>query len=117
MRGAGYPLGSVVVAPKKPWEGEDRRASVPEKWHLKKEFQVGQLVTILTVAVSVLYYITGLEKRITLLEAADVTISSRMIERDAAYNRDRSEFRGEVLSKFQLIDSKLDALLSRRDSR
>jgi len=95
------------------WDGRDRRERQPERWHLKKEFQVGQLLTILVVTSTMGYYITGLEKRIALLEANDIAIASRMSERDESYRRDRTEFRGEVLTKFQSIDSKLDALLSR----
>lgn len=98
------------------WDGRDRREPQPEGWHLKKEFQVGQLLTILVVTSTMGYYITGLEKRIALLEANDIAIASRMSERDESYRRDRTEFRGEVLIKFQLIDSKLDALLSRRQN-
>ena len=96
------------------WDGMDRREPKPERWHLKKEFQISQIITILTVAVSTFFYISNLEKRISLLEANDISISSRMSERDQSYIRERSEFRGEVLTKFQAIDTKLDALLSRR---
>lgn len=98
------------------WDGIDRREPKPEGWHLKKEFQVGQILTILVVTSTMGYYITGLEKRVALLEANDIAISSRMSERDESYRRDRTEFRGEVLTKFQSIDGKLDALLSRRPS-
>lgn len=41
----------------------------PERWHLKKEIQLGHLLTTFTVAVSCVIYVNKVEQRVAVVEA------------------------------------------------
>jgi hypothetical protein len=41
----------------------------PDRWHLKKEIQLGHLLTTLTVAVSCIIYVNKIEQRVAVVEA------------------------------------------------
>ena len=41
----------------------------PERWHLKKEIQLGHLLTTFTVAVSCIIYVNKIEQRVAVVEA------------------------------------------------
>ncbi len=72
--------------------------STQERWHLKKEIQLGHLITTITVAVSALMYINKIEQRVTVVEVQVVA------QRD-----------GAALLRTQLdkINDKLDRLIER----
>ena len=70
----------------------------PERWHLKKEIQLGHLITTLTVALSAVVYINKIEQRVAVIESQMVT------QRESA-----------TLLRAQLdkINDKLDRLIER----
>ena len=79
-------------------------------WHLKKEIQLGHLVTTLTVAVSAVIYITKVEQRVALLEASMV----QQHDRDERQDKASAESISLLRAQLEKIDSKLDRLLEKR---
>lgn len=73
-------------------QGEDN------KWHMKKEIQLGHLITTFTVAISCVVYINKIEQRVAVMEAQMIA------QRDSA-----------ILLRSQLdkINDKLDRLIER----
>lgn len=69
-----------------------------DRWHLKKEIQLGHLITTFTVAIAAVLYINKIEQRVSVIE---VQITS---QREAS-----------VLLRTQLekINDKLDRLIER----
>ncbi len=41
----------------------------PEGWHLKKEIQLGHLITTVTVAISAIVYVNKIEQRVAVVES------------------------------------------------
>lgn len=70
----------------------------PERWHMKKEIQLGHLITTFTVAISCVVYINKIEQRVAVME------SQMIAQRDSA-----------ILLRNQLdkINDKLDRLIER----
>jgi len=70
----------------------------PERWHLKKEIQLGHLITTVTVAVSAILYINKIEQRVAVVE---VQVAS--------------QHDGAIILRAQLekINDKLDRLIER----
>lgn len=68
------------------------------KWHMKKEIQLGHLITTFTVAISCVVYINKIEQRVAVMEAQMIS------QRDSA-----------ILLRSQLdkINDKLDRLIER----
>lgn len=76
-------------------------------WHLKKEIQLGHVLTTLALAVAMYGYIATMEKRITLLEsqaAAQTAIDGRQdIEKQQAYEA--------LFRQLTRLEDKLDRLI------
>lgn len=68
------------------------------KWHMKKEIQLGHLITTFTVAISCVVYINKIEQRVAVMEAQMIS------QRESA-----------ILLRSQLdkINDKLDRLIER----
>ena len=69
-----------------------------ERWHLKKEIQLGHLITTATVAVAAIMYINKIDQRVTVVEV------------QIAAQRDSSILLRANLEK---INDKLDRLIER----
>ena len=69
-----------------------------ERWHLKKEIQLGHLITTFTVAISAVVYISKIEQRVAVVE-------SQMV-----MQRESSSILRQQLDK---INDKLDRLIER----
>lgn len=52
-------------------------------WHLKKEIALGNIITLIVVIISGLWWVAGIEKRLSLVEHRTVEQEKR-IERDVA---------------------------------
>lgn len=73
-----------------------------ERWHLKREIQLGHLITTMTVAVSVVVYVGKLEQRISLIE-------QQAVLQDKAGKEVVSMLRQQL----ERMDTKLDRLIER----
>ena len=67
-------------------------------WHLKKEIQLGHLITTLTVAISAVVYVNKIEQRVAVVE-------SQML-----YQKETSSV---LRSQLDRINDKLDRLIER----
>lgn len=89
------------------YAGPDRRAQEPERWHIKREFQVGHLITTISMAVAAGMYVTAVEKRVTLLEQ----VAQQQKERDERQDAQTDAAFSSVNVHLSKIDDKLDRLL------
>lgn len=80
---------------------------VENGWHLKKEFQVGHIITSIVIAGSVLTYVNKIEQRLAIVETQ--LIQQR--DRDERQDKITSESLAILRAQFDRIDAKLDRLL------
>lgn len=85
-------------------------AQRPEPWHIKREIQLGHILTTLTVAVSAMLYISKLEQRIALVE------QQMVLQRDRDDRQDKAagDALGALAQQLSRIDAKLDRLIETR---
>jgi hypothetical protein len=69
-----------------------------ERWHLKKEIQLGHLITTFVVAISAVLYINKIEQRLT------------VVETQVLAQRESSALLRQQLER---MDAKLDRLIER----
>jgi len=81
-----------------------------EPWHIKREIQLGHILTTLTVAVSALYYVSKLEQRIALVEQ-QMTMQH---ERDDRQDKAAGDALGALAQQLARIDAKLDRIIESR---
>lgn len=93
--------------------GPVARPALPESketWHIKREVQLGHLLTTLTIVVAAVLYIGRIDQRIALLEAARIA----QAERDQRQDVDVSEKLRAVRDQLDRVEQKLDRLIERR---
>lgn len=83
---------------------------ITDHWHIKKEVQIGHILTTLSVAFSVIWYAGKLEQRIALVEKSVITQEKRDDAQDNATNAAVSQIRAQ----FDRIDAKLDRIIEAR---
>lgn len=95
------------------WDGTDRRGG--QRWRIKREVSVGDLVAFVMAAGSVMYAYTTLDKRITILESAGV------VQKETDRRQDEEHIRSQVRIEEALrnVANKLDRMLERsgKDAR
>ena len=69
-----------------------------ERWHLKKEIQLGHLITTFVVAISAVLYINKIEQRLSVVETQVLS------QRESA---------ALLRSQLERMDAKLDRLIER----
>lgn len=87
--------------------------ALQQGWHLKREIQLGHIITTLTVAVSVLAYLGKQEQRIVLIEQR----LEQQRERDERQDRSAGEDKKLFVERLDRMDAKLDRLIERMPSR
>lgn len=90
-----------------PYTSPEPREPQAERWHLKKEFQVGHLITSVLMVGSAFMYVTTVEKRVSLLEQT----AQQQKERDARQDALTATAFSSVDARLYKIDDKLDRLL------
>ena len=96
--------------------GPDKCAPVqgsPHGWHLKREIQLGHILSTVVLAASAGLYITKIDQRIAVVEAGMAEAVKYQSQRDA--QQDEAATRADALIRDQLksIDAKLDRLIER----
>lgn len=81
-----------------------------EPWHIKREIQIGHLVTTLAVTFSVIWYAGKLEQRVALVEQTIVAQHERDIAQDSA----AATAYQQTQKQLERIDAKLDRLIELR---
>lgn len=79
------------------------------RWHLKREIQIGHIITTLTVAVSVVVYVGKIEQR---LAVAESQIAAQR-ERDERQDKVLAEAMARLGAQLERLDGKLDRLVER----
>ena len=79
------------------------------RWHLKREIQIGHIITTLTVAVSVVIYVGKIEQRLAVVESQIAT----QRERDERQDRVLAEALMRLGAQLDRLDGKLDRLAER----
>lgn len=85
----------------------------PHGWHLKKEIQLGHLITTLTVVVSVAVYVQRIDQRLAIVEARQIDSAREQRERDERQDRLAAEAFSLVRAQLARMDEKLDRLMER----
>jgi hypothetical protein len=80
---------------------EDRQRS--SGWHLKREVQIGHVITTITVLFSVVWYAGKLEQRIALTEEKIQQVVASQKERET-----------NLAQRFDRLESKIDRLIETR---
>lgn len=76
-------------------------------WHLRREIQLGHIITTLSIAASAVWYVAKVDQRISLLEAQ----FSVQHDRDERQDQATAEAMGLLRAQLDRIDAKLDRLI------
>jgi hypothetical protein len=91
------------------WDGTDRRGG--QRWKLKKEVSIGDLIAFCSAALAVVYAYTTLDKRVTVLEAAAITVKDSVRDRDA----DQVRYQARIEESLRTLSNKLDRIILERN--
>ena len=80
---------------------------VSEPWHIKREVQLGHIISTLTVAASAVVWAGKVDQRIAIVENQLVV----QHERDERQDKTSHEMDMMLLAQFEKIDAKLDRLI------
>ena len=89
------------------YTGPNRREPDPERWHIKREFQIGHLLTTLVMATSVIIYVGKMEQRIALVEQS----VQQQHERDERQDKAIAEGLRAIDVRLSKLDDKLDRVI------
>lgn len=78
-----------------------------KSWHVERRINLGDIITTLTIAASVLLYVGNLDKRVTVVEA---TVSSQK-EVDSRQDAQAKQDKADTLRVLERLDSKIDRLI------
>ena len=87
------------------WDGTDRRGG--QRWRLKREISIGDLIAFCSAALAVVYAYTTLDKRVTVLEVAAVSVRDAVRDRDA----DQVRYQARIEESLRSLANKLDRIL------
>lgn len=82
-------------------------------WHIIKGIGIGELVTALTVACSVIWYGSQFQGRLDAQEAAQHRLEQTIIEQRQFVERQRGEDRSEMQTRLARMEDKLDRISDR----
>ena len=90
------------------FEGEDRRA--PERWRVKKEISIGDLIAFGCAMCSVVYAYSTLSTRLTLVEVAQ----TNQVKVDNRQDEESVRNQARIDTQLSAINAKLDRLIENR---
>lgn len=82
-------------------------------WHLKKEIQLGHIITTLTVALSAVIYTQKLEQRIAIME--NQMVAQR--DRDERQDVTNKEMMNHLRSHLDRMELKIDRLIEYKSAK
>lgn len=82
-----------------------------EPWHLKREIQLGHVITTVTVALSAVFYVSKLDQRIALVEQH---LGSQR-DRDARQDEALTDKTVALARQLERMEAKLDRLIERNN--
>jgi hypothetical protein len=88
------------------WDGEDRRES---RWAFKREVSVGNLLTMVALAMPLAIWAINVDRRVALVET--VMVSQQHVDERQEQEAQRS--RSEIRSELRELNGKVDRILER----
>lgn len=92
------------------YTGEDRREAIPMGWHLKKEVNLTIIISVISIAVTMVTGYSDLKRDIALIQADALVLH----QHDAQQISDNSSAMGQIRSQYERLDAKMDRLIERR---
>ena len=83
-------------------------------WHLKREVQLGHIITTCTVLFSVIWYAGKLEQRIALVEQSQMQVTLAQKERDDRQDKLASDALAMLRQQLDRLEQKLDRVIGGR---
>lgn len=83
-------------------------------WHLKREVQLGHIITTCTVLFSVIWYAGELEQRIALVEQSQMQVTLAQKERDDRQDKLASDALAMLRQQLDRLEQKLDRVIEGR---
>ena len=83
-------------------------------WHLKREVQLGHIITTCTVLFSVIWYAGKLEQRIALVEQSQMQVTLAQKERDDRQDKLASDALAMLRQQLDRLEQKLDWVIGGR---
>jgi len=90
------------------WDGENRRTL--EKWKVKKEISLPDIISFVTAVVAVVFAYTTLDKRTYALEQAAIA----QTHRDTRQDDENTRYQARIEVQMTTMNQKLDRLIERR---
>ena len=84
-----------------------------DRWHLKREIQLGHLLTTLGLTITALTYVSKMDSRIQLLEQQVIV----QRERDERQDKSNADALNSVQRALDRANDKLDRLIEREKSK
>jgi hypothetical protein len=91
------------------WKEGDQERRGPQRWRIKKEISLGDLIAFAAASLSVVYAYTTLDKRLAILEAAAVVQATVDNRQDIESTR----YQQRIDESLRDINRKLDRLVER----
>jgi len=92
-----------------PYQGENRHATEPTSWHLKKEVNLSMIISIIGVAGACVTGYTDLKRDVALIQA-----DTAVLHQEVAKQEDNLDKSIAILQAHYLrMDAKLDRLIER----
>lgn len=83
-------------------------------WHLKREVQLGHIITTCTVLFSVIWYAGKLEQRVALVEQSQMQVTLAQKERDDRQDKLASDALAMLRQQLDRLEQKLDRVIEGR---
>lgn len=80
------------------------------KWKIKRDISVADILSFLSAALAVVYAYTTLDKRVTLVEAALVETKTESKRQETAF----FQLQANIERKLDKVDEKIDRLMQRQ---
>ncbi len=87
--------------------------AVARGWHLKRELQLGHIISTLVIALSAAAYISKMDQRLAVLEAGIAEALKHQRQRDELQDLAASRTDAQIRHQLTTIDGKLDRLIER----
>ena len=94
------------------YSGDNRRA--PERWRVKKEISLGDLIAFTSAALAVVYAYSTLDSRLKLVEVAQLQMQAQQQRTDERQDNDSIRYQVRIEAALLTLGGKLDRLLEQR---
>ena len=94
------------------YNGDNRRA--PERWRVKKEISLGDMIAFTSAAIAVVYAYSTLDSRLRLVEVAQIQMQAQQQRTDERQDSDAIRYQVRIEAALLNLGGKLDRLLETR---